>query len=57
MTPPRVESQELVVLLTGPFLGMTVRDSSLVTLKEPQDYDPALGAKRGSETGTKQRRG
>jgi DNA topoisomerase-3 len=21
---------------------MTVRDSSLVTLKEPQDYDPAL---------------
>ena len=30
---------------------MTVRDSSLVTLKEPQDYEPALGAKRGSETG------
>ena len=26
---------------------MTVRDSSLVTLKEPQGYDPALGAKRG----------
>ena len=45
MTPPRVDSQELVVLLTRPFLGMTVRDSSLVTLKEPQDYDPALGAK------------
>ena len=32
---------------------MTVRDSSLVTLKEPQDYDPAPGAKRGSETGTR----
>src|SRR5208337_3029853 len=32
---------------------MTVRDSSLVTLKEPQDYEPALGAKRGSETGTR----
>src|SRR5271166_6412960 len=32
---------------------MTVRDSSLVTLKEPQNYDPALGAKWGSETGTR----